>query len=80
MYYKINIMQVSSPLSPLQLELLKSFSMQTVTEQDLKEIKILLSKYFAQKASLEAQKIVQQKGWSVDTINAIAEQHNRQTF
>ena len=47
-------MQTRTPLSPLQLELLKSFARQSVTEQDLKEIKILLSQSFAKKATIEA--------------------------
>ena len=70
-------MQTQTPLSPLQLELLKSFARQSVTEQDLKEIKILLSQFFAKKAAIEAQKVMNEKGWSTDDINAIAEQHHR---
>jgi hypothetical protein len=70
-------MQLSAPLSPLQLELLKSFSMQTVSEQDLKEIRIMLSKYFAQKAAKEAQKMIESKGWDAQKVSALAEEHHR---
>jgi hypothetical protein len=70
-------MQTQAPLSLLPLELLKSFARQSVTEQDLKEIKILLSQFFAKKAAIEAQKVMNEKSWLTDDINAIAEQHHR---
>lgn len=68
------------PLSPLQLELLKSFAAQSVTEQDLKEIKILLSQFFAKKAVIEAQKVISEKGWTTEEINAIAKEHHRTQY
>ncbi|AFK02677.1 hypothetical protein Emtol_1531 [Emticicia oligotrophica DSM 17448] len=70
----------TAPLSPLQLELLKSFSQQSVTEQDLIQIKILLSKFFAQKASKEAQKVIETKGLSKAEVNQLAEQHQRTPY
>ncbi|MEA5260759.1 hypothetical protein VB264_23370 [Arcicella aquatica] len=69
--------QPAAPLSSLQLELLKSFARPSVSEQDLKEIKILLSKYFADKASSEAQRIIVEKGWTPEFIDDMAEQHSR---
>lgn len=69
-----------APLSPLQLELLKSFSMQTVDESDLRQIRILLSQYFAQKASTEAQKVADEKGWTPEQIDEFARQHHRTLY
>lgn len=69
-----------SPLSPLQLELLKSFSMQTVDENDLLQIRILLSKYFAHKAAIEAQKVADAKGWTPEQIDELARQHHRTPY
>ncbi len=71
---------MQAPLSPLQLELLKSFANQSVTEQDLKEIKILLSQFFAKKAVIEAQKEISEKGWTAEEVNAIAKQHHRTQY
>jgi hypothetical protein len=70
----------TAPLSPLQLELLKSFNQQSVTEQDLMQIKIMLSKFFAQKASKEAQKVIEAKGLSKAEVNQLAEQHQRTPY
>lgn len=68
---------LESPLSPLQLELLKAFAMPTVDDGDLLEIRKLLSRYFAQKASSQAQQIVTERGLTVADIDAIAHQHSR---
>lgn len=75
-------MQVTTdtPLTPLQLELLRSFSMPTVDENDLRQIKAMLSQYFFQKAALEAQKVANQKGWSSDEIDGMAKQHSRTPY
>ncbi len=68
------------PLSPLQLELLKSFSMQTVDDDDLRQIRILLSQYFAHKAATEAQKVADAKGWTSEHIDELARQHHRTPY
>lgn len=72
-------MNVNS-LSPLQLELLKAFARPSVDEADLHEIKKMLSRYFANKASVEAQKLVEQRQMTADDIEAIAHQHNRTAY
>ena len=69
--------ELKTPLSPLQIELLKAFSMPSVDETDLLEIRKMLSIYFARKASLQAQRIVAERGLSAEDIEAIAHQHNR---
>ncbi len=62
----------AAPISPLLLELLKSFNQKSITEQDLMQIKIILSKFFAQKASKEAQRVIEAKGLSNDEVNQLA--------
>lgn len=71
--------ELRTPLSPLQIELLKMFSMQNVDEQDLKQIKVMLSKYFANKASALAQKKAEESEWTKETIESLQYQHNRHT-
>lgn len=66
-----------APLNPLQLELLKAFSTQTVDENDFRQIRIMLSRYFATKASTEAQKIADEQKWSQEHIEALAHEHHR---
>ena len=69
--------EFKTPLSPLQVELLKAFGMPSVDETDLLEIRQMLSLYFARKASQQAQRIVAGRGLTTDDIEAIAHQHNR---
>ncbi len=71
---------VKSPLSPLQLELLKAFAHPSVNEADLLEIRTMLSRYFARKASLLAQQFVDSQNFTADQIEAIAHQHNRTAY
>ena len=69
--------ELKSPLSPLQVELLKAFAMPSVDEADLLEIRKMLSQYFARKASQQAQQILTERGLNATEIDAIAHQHNR---
>ncbi|MFD2572599.1 hypothetical protein ACFSUS_18310 [Spirosoma soli] len=68
---------LNPPLSPLQVELLKAFAMPTVDESDLHEIRKMLSQYFARKASMQAQRIIEERGMTANDVEAIAHQHNR---
>jgi hypothetical protein len=70
---------LSTPLTPLQIELLKAFSMQSLDEKDIHEIRLLLSKYFANKASKMAQKLASERGWTPENIENLQFQHNRHT-
>jgi hypothetical protein len=54
-------MQPSQQLTNLQQELLKIYSYD-IKENDLKEIKRILLRYFAKKASDEADKVWEEKG------------------
>jgi hypothetical protein len=58
---------LQTPLTNLQLELLKLFA-HNVTEEQLLDIKDMLTQYFAQQAIREADKIWEQKGYSQDTM------------
>ncbi|MFT3704954.1 MAG: hypothetical protein QM802_21490 [Agriterribacter sp.] len=66
----------SSKLSNLQLELLKIFS-RNIPDEQLHEIKGILSRYFADKASDEFEKLAEQRGWTADTYRTCANEHNR---
>ena len=54
-------MTQSKKLSPLQLELLKLYSMNH-TEEDLLEIKKMLGRYFAKRLRLKVDTAVKEKG------------------
>lgn len=66
----------SYKLSNLQLELLKMFS-RNISDQQLMEIKGILSRYFADKASDEFEKLAEEKGWTAETYRKWAREHNR---
>lgn len=55
-------------LTNLQLELLKLFSYE-LNETQLIEIKTILAKYFAKKASDEMDQLWEDKNWSDETMN-----------
>ena len=61
-------MQMTKPLTNLQLELLKIYSFNLGDEQ-LLEIKDMLSNYFAEKASDEMDKLWDEKGWTNETMD-----------
>ena len=54
--------------------------MQTIDDNDLHEIKTMLSHYFFNKAVAEAQKVAEQKGWSDEEIDQLGHQHNRTPY
>jgi hypothetical protein len=57
----------------LQWQLLQLFN-RNVKEHDLLEIKVMLSNYFADKASSEMDKLWEEKGWSDDTMKTWLEE------
>ncbi|MDX2304162.1 MAG: hypothetical protein NW226_15265 [Microscillaceae bacterium] len=61
-------MELSTPLSNLQLELLKIYSF-GISDHQLLEIKDILSQYFAEKATEEMDKIWDSKNWSNETMD-----------
>jgi len=66
-------------LTNLQLEMLKIFSCD-LSESQMLEIKDLLAKYFAQKATSEMDKFRDENNWSDETIENLAEEHLRTEY
>lgn len=64
------------PLTNLQLELLKLYANQ-LSEEQLLEIKMLLGKYFAQKATEAMEKTWQDQQLAPDDMKQWANEHNR---
>ena len=71
-------MTAQNKLTNLQLELLKVFSFD-VSENDLLEIKTILSNYFLEKARDEADQLWDEKGWTEKTMREWAAEHMRTT-
>lgn len=63
-------------LSNMQKELLKLYSTE-IPEAQLLEIKLLLSNYFADKASDEMDRLWDENNWNDQTMNQWANEHNR---
>ena len=62
-----------------QLEILKLFS-RDLDEKDLKEIKRIIVKYLADKASDEADKIWEKKGWTNDDMERMLVSEERTPY
>ncbi len=61
-------MQLTKPLTNLQITLLKIYSFD-IEEKQLLEIKDVLSRYFAEKATEEMDRLWEERGWTNDTMN-----------
>lgn len=61
---------LQTPLSNLQLELLKLFA-QNVAEEDLIAIRQLIARYFAEKAMDAADKLWDEKGWTEEDVERL---------
>lgn len=59
---------LEKPLTNLQLELLKLYSL-NLSEPQLTDIKRLLARYFAETASDEMDKLWEEKGWTNETMD-----------
>lgn len=68
--------QATNRLTNLQLELLKLFSY-NLSEKQLKEVKDLLAKYFADKATDEMDKVWEEKGLTNETMDTWLHEHLR---
>lgn len=69
----------TKPLSNLQLELLKVFSF-NLEEQQLLEIKEVLSDYFADKATQEMDALFAKNGWGEEKVDEWSKQHLRTKY
>lgn len=66
----------ASVLSNMQKELLKLYGT-NIPDEQLKEIKLLLSNYFADKATAEMDKLWDKNHWNEQTMNQWANEHSR---
>jgi hypothetical protein len=67
------------PLTNLQRELLTLFA-QNVSETELKEIKQLLSSYFAEKAMNLADQVWEEKGWTDEDADKLSKKKMRTPY
>ena len=72
-------MQATNRLSNLQLELLKIYSF-NISEDQLLEIKSLLSKYFANKITKDVDSLFEEKGWGLEKIEEWSKEHRRTKY
>ena len=72
-------MSTAYKLTNLQLELLKMFKYE-LPESQIEEIKTLLSKYFAEKATDEMDKLWEQNNWNDETMEDWKNEHLRTKY
>jgi hypothetical protein len=72
-------MDSAKKLSNLQLELLKVFSFD-LSEEQIKEIKSLLSAYFADKVTSEMDDLFQANNWGEEKIKEWSKEHMRTKY
>ena len=58
-------MSASEKIDPLQLELLEMFSKQRMSREELRDIKLLIANYYAQKADTALDQLFDEQGWDV---------------
>ena len=66
-------------ITNLQRELMKVFSYD-VSEEELEDIRDLLSNYFAEKATREMDKLWDERGWTNETMDTWLKEHNRTPY
>jgi hypothetical protein len=70
---------LENPLTELQMELLELFA-RKVSEEDLKQLRLLFSNYFAQKAMNEMEKVWKEKGYTEETEKEWLKEHMRAPY
>ena len=70
---------LSSPLTPLQLEILQFFA-QNPSEKDLKAIKLLIANYYAEKAMDMADQIWEENDWTAEDTDRLARTRMRTPY
>lgn len=73
------MMVTENKLTNLQLELIKMFKY-NLSENQLIELKDLLSNYFVNKVDFEMDKVWNDKNWTNSTMENIANQHTRTPY
>ncbi|WP_128545485.1 hypothetical protein [Larkinella soli] len=72
-------MATENKLTNLQLELLETFSYQ-LPEEQIREIRQLLTQYFLDKADQEMDRLRQENGWNEKTVEQWAQAHERTPY
>ncbi len=68
----------SEKIDPLQLELLQLFSSKRMSSEELRDIKLLIANYYAQKADTELDRLFDENNWDVqEKVKEWGEGHNR---
>jgi len=70
---------LSSPLNPLQLEILQLFS-RDLEEKDLLAIKRMIVRYLADKAIRMASQVWEEKAWTNEDMERLAHTHMRTSY
>lgn len=66
-------------LTAAQLDLLKLFSRE-IPDENRKEIRQLITKYFAEKATAEMDKLFEEKGWGGEKLEEWSKGHMRTPY
>lgn len=75
-------MEATAPttvFNPIQLYLLRLFS-KMESESELEEVQQILSDYYFKKVEKRAAEISKQKGWTQETLSAMADGHFRTAY
>ena len=70
---------IQQPFNEMQLEVIKLFTRET-TADDLKAIKRLIVRYFAQKAIQSANRVWDEKGWTKENEDELLNIHERTPY
>lgn len=71
--------ELKMPLSNIQLELLKLFSRE-ISEEELLEIKQLLTQFFAQRATQKANEVWDNNRWTDEDAERLLHLHERTPY
>ena len=71
--------QIANPLTPAQLEILQIMA-QPITETDLRAIKKLIVRYFANKMTEAADAAWEQNAWTEEDAERISKEHARTPY
>ena len=69
-------MDIQTPLNKAQLEILQLFSRE-VSNEDMLEIKRMITRYFAKKVNTLADEVWEEKGWTQDDMERLSQTHMR---
>ena len=72
-------MAIAKKLNPTQLEILNLFSRE-LDENDLQEIKRMITKYLSKKAAKQANDVWDKKGWTKAKMDDLSQTHMRTPY